>query len=135
LHILDGEADKFASFDAADVALAASGTVTAELALSRTPMVVAYRVGGLTYALANRLMTVPYMSLINILLDRPAVPEFKQYAATPQALAEAVARLFADPSARAAQIAAMDEFAAKLGEGDEAPSLRAARVLLDFIDA
>ena len=53
LHILESEADKFAAFDAADVALAASGTVTAELALSRTPMVVAYRVGGLTYALAQ----------------------------------------------------------------------------------
>ena len=42
LHIVENEADKFAAFDAADVALAASGTVTAELALSRTPMVVAY---------------------------------------------------------------------------------------------
>src|SRR5581483_11764859 len=83
LHILEGEDDKFAGFDAADVALAASGTVTAELALSRTPMVVAYRVGGLTYALAHRLMTVPHMSLINILLERRAVPEFKQYEATP----------------------------------------------------
>jgi lipid-A-disaccharide synthase len=134
LHVLENEADKYSAFDAADVALAASGTVTAELALSRTPMVVAYRVGGLTFALANRLMTVPYMSLINILLDHPAVPEFKQYAATPDALAEAVERLFADPAARAAQIAAMDDFAAKLGEGEEAPSLRAARVLLEFMD-
>ncbi len=133
LHILEGEDDKYAGFDAADVALAASGTVTAELALSRTPMVVAYRVGGLTYALANRLMTVPYMSLINILLDRAAVPEFKQYDATPQALAAAVARLFQDRSARDAQIAAMDDFARKLGEGEEAPSLRAARELLAFV--
>ena len=133
LHIVESEADKYAAFDAADVALAASGTVTAELALSRTPMVVAYRVGAVTYALANRLMTVPYMSLINILLDRQAVPEFKQYAATPEALAQAVAKLFADPSARAAHVAAMDEFGAKLGEGEEAPSLRAARVLMEFI--
>ena len=70
LHILESEDDKYAAFDAADVALAASGTVTAELALARTPMVVAYRVGGLTYALANRLMTVPYMTLVNILLGR-----------------------------------------------------------------
>ena len=133
LHILQNETEKYAAFDAATVALAASGTVTAELALSRTPMVVAYRVGGLTFALANRLMTVPYMSLINILLRRAAVPEFKQYGATPQALAEAVANLCTNSNARAAQVEAMDAFAKMLGEGEEAPSLRAARALLEFI--
>ena len=78
LHILESEEEKFAAFDAGDVALAASGTVTAELALARTPMVVAYRVGALTYALANPLVTVPYMTLTNILLNRRAIPEFKQ---------------------------------------------------------
>jgi lipid-A-disaccharide synthase len=135
LHILESEAGKYAAFDAADVALAASGTVTAELALSRTPMAVAYRVGGLTYALAYRLMTVPYMTLINILLDRRAVREFKQYEATPEALAAEVEKLFADPAARGAQIASMDEFAHALGEGGEAPSLRAAKILLEFIEA
>ena len=133
LHILEQEDDKFAAFDAADVALAASGTVTAELALARTPMVVAYRVGGVTFALAHWLMTAPHMSLINILLERCAVPEFKQYEATPEALATEVAHLFADEKARAAQVAAMNEFGRRLGEGEEAPSLRAARVLLDFV--
>jgi lipid-A-disaccharide synthase len=135
LHIVENDADKYAAFDAADVALAASGTVTAELALSRTPMVVAYRVGGLTYALVHRLMTVAHMTLVNILLGRRAVPEFRQYEATPRALADAVAGLYADPAARAAQIAAMDEFARALGEGEEPPSVRAARVLLEFIEA
>ena len=101
LHILESEADKYAAFDAANVALAASGTVTAELALARTPMVVAYRVGGLTYALANRLMTVPYMTLVNILLERRAIPEFKQYDAKPEILAAEVERLFRDRGARA----------------------------------
>ena len=133
LYILESEDDKFAAFDAADVALAASGTVTAEIALSRTPMVVAYRVGGLTFALAHWLMTAPYMTLINILLERRVVPEFKQYEATPQALAAEVAHLFADERARVAQIEAMNEFGRRLGEGEEAPSLRAARVLLEFI--
>lgn len=133
LHILENEADKYAAFDAADVALAASGTVTAELALSRTPMVVAYRVGGITFALANRLMTVPYMTLVNILLGRRAIPEFKQYDATPEALAGEVGRLFADEGARNAQVDAMNEFGRRLGEEEEAPSQRAARVLLDFI--
>lgn len=133
LHIVESENEKFAAFDAANVALAASGTVTAELALARTPMVVAYRVGGLTYALAHRLMKVPYMTLINILLERRAVPEFKQYEATPEVLAAEVQELFDDSKRRAAQTAAMDEFAHALGEGSEAPSLRAAKTLLDFI--
>jgi lipid-A-disaccharide synthase len=133
LHILESENDKYAAFDAADVALAASGTVTAELALARMPMVVAYRVGGLTFALANRLMTVPYMTLVNILLERRAIPEFKQYDATPEILAAEVERLFRDETARTAQRDAMNEFGRRLGEGEEAPSLRAARVLLEFI--
>jgi lipid-A-disaccharide synthase len=135
LHILESEADKYAAFDAANVALAASGTVTAELALARTPMVVAYRVGGLTFALANRLMTVPYMTLVNILLERRAIPEFKQYDAKPEILAAEVERLFRDQGARSVQIDAMNEFGRRLGEGEEAPSQRAARVLLDFIGA
>jgi len=134
LHILEGEADKYAAFDAADVALAASGTVTAELALSRTPMVVAYKVGGLTYFLSRWMMLVKHFTLINILLDREAVPEYLQEAATPPVLAGAVEHLFADEKTRAAQVAAMNDFAAMLGEKDEPPSLRAARVLLDFVE-
>lgn len=133
-HILEGEADKYAAFDATDVALAASGTVTAEVSLSRTPLVVAYKLGKTTYALSRWMMLVKHFTLINILLDREAVPEFLQDRATPQTLADAVAHLFADENARAAQIAAMNEFATLLGEKEEPPSLRAARVLLEFIE-
>jgi lipid-A-disaccharide synthase len=133
LHILENETDRYAAFDAATVALAASGTVTAEIALSRTPMVVAYKLGALTFALVRRFITVRHIALVNILLNRSAVPELIQSAATPTALADAVVTLFQDSNERAAQIAAMDEFAAALGEGDEPPSLRAARVLLDFV--
>ena len=134
LHITEGEADKYAAFDAATVALAASGTVTAELALAHTPMVVGYKVGGLTFFLSKFLMTVTHITLINIILGREAVPEFLQGACTPQNLADAVARLFVDANARAAQVAAMTEFGRMLGEDDEAPSLRAARTLLEFVD-
>ena len=134
LHILEGEADTYAAFDTADVALAASGTVTAELALAHTPMVVGYKVGGLTYFLSKFLMTVKHITLINILLGREAVPEFLQAGATPENLALAVGRLFSDESARKAQIEAMKEFGRLLGEGDEPPSRRAARVLLEFVE-
>ncbi len=133
LHILESEDDKFAAFDAADAALAASGTVTTELALARTPMVVAYRFGGLTYLLGRAFFRLPYFTLVNLLLDRPAVREFLQQAATPNALADAVEVLLTDPKAAAVQVAALDEAAKRLGEGGEAPSVRAARVLLDFV--
>jgi len=133
LHILENEDDKYAAMDAADAALAASGTVTAELALARTPMVVAYKVGGLTFALVKRLIRTRYITLINILLEREAVPEFLQAKVQPAVLAAEVGRLFNNPSAAAAQVAAMDEFGRLLGEGDETPSRRAARVLLDFV--
>jgi len=133
LHVVEGEADKYATFDTADVALAASGTVTAELALAHTPMVVGYKVGGLTFFLSKFLMTVTHITLINILLEREAVPEFLQARCTPENLATAVDQLFRDSGARAAQIEAMKDFGHRLGEGDEAPSLRAARVLLEFL--
>jgi len=132
LHILTGDADKFAAFNAADAALAASGTVTTELALAGTPMVVAYRLGWLTYALARPFISVKFISLANIILDRPAVPELIQHNCTGPALASAVLRLLRDPDARARQQRDLEEAMSKLGVGGEPPSLRAARALLEF---
>jgi lipid-A-disaccharide synthase len=135
LHVTESEADKYAAFDAADVALAASGTVTAELALAHRPMVVGYKVGGLTFFLSKLLMTVDHITLINILLGREAVPEFLQSDCTSAKLADGVEILFRDEAARAAQVEAMTEFGRLLGEGDEAPSLRAAKALLEFVES
>lgn len=132
LHILEDADDKFASFDAADVALAATGTVTTEVALSGTPMVTAYKLGWLTYTLARPFISVKFATLVNILLDREAVPEFIQSRCTPEALSDALLPLFRNPDARGAQIRALDEATQLLGAGEEAPSLRAARTLLAF---
>ncbi|HEY4124155.1 MAG TPA: lipid-A-disaccharide synthase [Rhizomicrobium sp.] len=135
LHIIENEDDKFAAFDAVNVALAASGTVTTELALSRTPFVAAYRVGGVTYALGRWLFKLPYFTLVNLLLERKAVPEFLQADATPENLANAVVPLFTDTTAAKRQIGDLEEAAQKLGQGSDAPSLRAARAILDFVRA
>jgi lipid-A-disaccharide synthase len=132
VHIIESDAEKYAAFDAADAALAASGTVTVELALARTPMVVAYRVGGLTYALAQILFRFKYFALVNLLLNREAVPELLQHSATPAALAGKIVPLLTDQAAAAAQVADLDAIAKALGEGSEAPSLRAAHAILDF---
>jgi lipid-A-disaccharide synthase len=79
-------------------------------------------------------MTVTHITLINIILGREAVPEFLQSRCTPENLAEAVERLFRDDAARDIQKTAMTEFAHALGADDEAPSLRAARTLLAFVE-
>jgi lipid-A-disaccharide synthase len=133
--LLEGDADKYAAFDAADAALAASGTVTTELALARTPMVVAYKLGWLTYALMRPLIRAKYATMVNILLGREAIAEFIQSRCTPENLANAVVDLFRDPAACAQQVKDQNEATADLGRGDEAPSLRAARVLLEFAQA
>src|SRR5215831_14134783 len=132
VHVLESESDKFAAFDAADAALAASGTVTTELALARTPMVVAYRVGPITYALARPLFRLPHFTLVNLLLGRRAVPEFLQGRAKPETLALEVQRLLTDAGAAALQVADLEIAAHALGEGGEAPSLRAARAVIEF---
>lgn len=133
LHIVEDDTEKFAAISAADAALAASGTITTELALARTPMVVAYRVGWLTYLLARPLFVFRWFTLVNLLLDRQAVPEFLQGAATPEALADAVVQLLSDKQTADAQRSDLDLAAKLLGEGAEAPSLRAARAIVDFV--
>ena len=135
LHILDGEADKFAAFNAADAALAASGTVTTELALAGTPMVVGYKLGWLTYALARGFVTVRFATLGNIILDRGAIPEFIQKDCTGENLARALLPLLGDTQERRKQAADLKLIDEKLGVGGEEPSLRAARALLEFVRA
>jgi lipid-A-disaccharide synthase len=135
VHVIEGDAEKFAAFDAADAALAASGTVTSELALAKTPMVVGYRLGRVTYALVRRFLLVPYIVLINLVLDRQAVPEFLQSACEPQTLARALKPLLSDTPERAKQVRDLEEAVREFGVGGEAPSLRAARVLLTLAGA
>lgn len=133
LRIVESDSEKYAALSAADVALAASGTITTELALARTPMVVAYRVGWLTYLLARPLFVSPWFTLVNLLLERQAVPEFLQGAATPRALADAIVHLLTTKNAADAQRSGLDQAAKLLGEGAEAPSLRAAKAILAFV--
>jgi len=85
---------------AADVALVASGTATLETALCKRPMVVAYRLGAITAFLLRNLglVKVKYFSQPNLLANKPLVPEFFQEAASPQNLADAVARWLEHPA-------------------------------------
>ena len=122
----DWEARKRAAFAAADVALAASGTVSLELAAAGTPMVIGYDANWLTVWLAKRLVRVETATLVNLVTETRAVPEFLAEDCTPARITPAVAALLDDPDAAAAQRAAANLTMQRLGRGGEAPGLRAA---------
>ena len=119
---------RMAAFAAADVSLAASGTVSLELAANRVPMVIAYRMNLLTEAILRRMLLVDTVTLVNLVSETRTVPEFLGRDCRPEAIAPALAGLI-DAGARA-QRAAMDLCLSRLGEGGEPPGLRAARAVL-----
>jgi lipid-A-disaccharide synthase len=88
------EAGRFEAVAGAHLALCASGTATLETGLLGTPLLMLYRLSPFTWRLARLLVRVPYASLVNLVLDRPAVPELVQRDADPTRVArEAVALL------------------------------------------
>lgn len=131
--VLTGPDDKREAFAAAEVALAASGTVAVELAVAGVPAVIAYRLAPLTAMIAHRLIKAPYASIPNLLLNREVQPELLTDDCTPDNLAAAVGVLLADPAAREAQKAAYREVVGMLTPGGDTPSRRAARKLLKLI--
>jgi lipid-A-disaccharide synthase len=80
--------ERYDAMAAANLALAASGTVSLELAISGLPSVISYRMSPVTVWLLRRMVKVKYANLVNIILGREAVPELIQEAATPDRLAE-----------------------------------------------
>ncbi|MGH7126176.1 MAG: lipid-A-disaccharide synthase, partial [Stellaceae bacterium] len=131
--VVRGTASKYDAFAASNAALAASGTVTLEVALAELPMVVAYRVNALTYEIARRLAKIRFANLINLVLDRPAIPELLQRDCTPERLAQELTRLIDDRLAREREIDAYREGLQRLGRGDVSPGLRAADCVLALI--
>jgi lipid-A-disaccharide synthase len=118
---------KRAAFRAADVALAASGTVSLELAAARTPMVIAYRMHWLTFRLIKWMALVDTVTLVNLVSDTRVVPEFLGPGCTADNISKALLEVMAHPNA---QMDAMETTMLRLGEGGEAPGLRAARAVL-----
>ncbi|RYH03416.1 lipid-A-disaccharide synthase [Salipiger sp. IMCC34102] len=121
---------KRAAFRAADIALAASGTVSLELAANGTPMVIAYDMAWLSRVIIQRLVKVDTVTLVNLVSDRRTVPEFVGADCTPARIAEGLRRTLAAPRA---QEEAMRLTMERLGRGQEAPGLRAARSILKAV--
>jgi lipid-A-disaccharide synthase len=132
IRVIEGE-----SWDAmahADVALAASGTVTVEAALLGTPMVTFYRVTTPSWVAGKLLVNVPFYSMVNLIAGRALVPELMQGQMTGEAIAREASRLLHDGEARAAMKRGLAEVREKLGGGEAAhqipsPMVRAAEIL------
>lgn len=107
-----------ASFDlfrAADVALCKSGTTTLEAAIAQCPMAVAYRTGAVSYAIARRVVTIPYIGLVNVVAGREVAREFVQGALQPRRVADELARLLDDAEYREVQRRGLLEVRQQLG--------------------
>ncbi len=134
-RIVVDPAEKWAAFRRARAALAASGTVTLELALAGIPTVAAYRMSPveafIVVWLLRLLVRLPSVILANLVLGENVIPEFLQSAATPERLAEALLPLLSDTAQRQRQIAAFGRLDAIMAIGGEAPSAKAAAIVLD----
>ena len=119
---------------AADVALCKSGTTTLEAAIADCPLVVAYRTGRVSYALAKRAVKIPHIGLVNVVAGREVAREFIQDHIVPETIAEAMLGLF-DPESRQRQevLAGLAEVRSKLGSPGAAD--RVARMASDLVGA
>ena len=122
-----GAAHKRAAFATANLALAASGTVSLELAASATPMVIAYDFNKLSRMIFRRMVQIDTVTLVNLVSETRNVPECLLEACRPELIAAELTKVWHSPGR---QQQAMDLTISRLGKGDEAPGLRAARSVL-----
>lgn len=129
-EVITDPARKRGAFAAADVAIAASGTVSLELAANGCPMVIAYDMNRVTLAIMRRMALIDTVTLVNIVSGTRSVPEFIGPRCTPDLIADAVFETLNHPQT---QNAAMKETMQLLGRGGQPPHLRAAGSVLASI--
>jgi lipid-A-disaccharide synthase len=130
-RFVEGDEDKFSAFKLATAALAASGTVTLELALVGTPAVVAYRVDPIAARL-RFLVKVPSIVLANLVLGENVYPEFVQEDCTPEKLAAAVAPLLSTTPERRRQLDLLARIPERLAVEASKPSDAAADIIIQY---
>jgi lipid-A-disaccharide synthase len=129
--IIEDTARKRAAFAVADVAIAASGTVSLELAANGCPMVIAYDMNPVTLWLMRRAALIDTVTLVNLVSETRVVPEFIGDRCRADLIAPAMLKLLENGDT---QLDAMQITMDHLGRGGEAPGLRAAKSVLGFLD-
>jgi lipid-A-disaccharide synthase len=118
---------KRTAFAAADVALAASGTVSLELAANHCPMVIAYDMNPISMWLMRRMALIDTVTLVNLVSETRIIPEFLGKDCRPERIAPAIEAVLAQPMTQAH---AMELTMKRLGQGGDPPGLRAAKSVL-----
>jgi len=129
-RIVVGEQEKRAAFRIANAALAKSGTVTLELALSGVPMVTAYRAGAVEAWILRRAVNVKSAILANLVVGENVVPEFLQEDCTPDKLSNSLREILTDSPLRQRQLEAFARIDDIMSTGNQPPSVRAADIVL-----
>ncbi len=114
-----------------DIVITKSGTSTLECALIGTPFLVVYKTGPVNYAIGKSLVDVKYISIVNILLDKPAVREFLQYDMTAENIFKEASRLLEDKKYSETQCSEFKELRHILGHEDA--SLNAAKQICSLV--
>jgi lipid-A-disaccharide synthase len=129
-RVVIGEKEKRAAFRIAHAALAKSGTVTLELALSGVPMVTAYRTGAVEASILRRAIKVNSVILANLVIGENVIPEFLQQDCTPEKLSVALREVLGDSALRRKQIEAFAKIDQIMSTGKQPPSACAADIVL-----
>ena len=101
--IVTGEKERYHAFSAANIALAASGTVSLELAMAGVPHLIAYKVSPLTGMIARRLLKIRFVNLLNILADKEIIPELLQENCTVEKVVATLQKLLEHPEQATAE--------------------------------
>ena len=133
VYVVTGESERHCAMAACNYALAASGTVSVELARLEIPSIIAYHTNPITELIARHLVKVKYVSLCNILANKEIVPERIQRACRPSLLTKELCRLIEHPEAAVSQIKAVSDIIKKLNPSEGSPSAAAAEVILKII--
>ncbi len=123
---------KYDSMAAANVGLAASGTVALELALAKVPTVIAYKISPITHAMIRRFIKVDFGHLLNILAGKMIVPEYIQKDCTSQNLTSSLKLLFTENMGKS-QILNLEEQLKKLSVNGTTPSVKAAETIIKIL--
>ena len=130
---ISDESDKFLLFKEADVACATSGTVTLELGLTLTPMVVIYKLDFITWSIVSRLAKVKFVSLVNLVLNKPSVEELLQSRCSPKNISKSVLEILKKDKIYLNQKKDLQKFKGLIENNYMSPSKKAAETIYNIL--